>query len=223
MSQPSRNLSIVQVRGGRPVVNLVSLVDKKVHEYLLVNCKMIYSASTADVVVPNVGTFYSHGVGTFIVTELTEAIINVICYNVVIRSKNNEVPILVALANNSDLFISQLVVSYQADYQKLVDMLINNETQMYYRDARSGQYRDDGAVLDYVDLFSTNILTEIYALLKYILATAKQHLIMLIIEIEDQIGADVEQLFKCRRLADNLRTSSVFVNYKTYDIMILNQ
>lgn len=223
MGHPSKNLSIVQIRGGRPIVNLVSLVDKKVHEYLLLNSKMIYSASTADVVVPNVGTFYSHGVGTFIVSELTEAVINTICYNIVIRSKNNEVPVLVATAGNPELFMSQLKISYQADYRKLVDMLMNNETQMYYRDAKTGQYIDDAAVLDYVDLFNINILTEIYSLLRYILVTAKHQLLVLMIEIEDQTGADIEQLFKCRRLIDNLRTSSVFINYRTYDIMILNQ
>jgi hypothetical protein len=214
------SVSIIAISGGKPVLDLYRFMAKKVDGYMLMHSRLIFAAANNDVVIPGVGSFYCRGIETFIITEMVEALVNIVCYNVIIRSRNNEVSTLISSIANFDLFISVLRVNYQTDRRKLVDMLINNETNVLYRDAKTVSYADDQALSDYIDTFNGSVLRELYMAIRFIVEYAAKNLAALIFNLYDEIGQHVEQLFLDLVLPPVIHPSSVFVNYRTYDIVV---
>jgi hypothetical protein len=99
-------------------------------------------------------------------------------------------------------------------------MLINNETNVLYRDAKTVSYADDQALSDYIDTFNGSVLRELYMAIRFIVEYAAKNLAALIFNLYDEIGQHVEHLFLDLVLPPVIHPSSVFVNYRTYDIVV---
>lgn len=224
---PSRNYirypQLVAVQASNITPRLLQFVDAKIHEYMVIDSSFIYGDGAIKVTPDTLG--YLCNLDTFLLSELREAIVNNICYNVIIRLKNKEIGTLIQSTQNIDIFLSVFMVGYSVDHNKLKDILLNNDnsTSFDYADCSPDTiWTNKELMMDYIDNFNTRVLREIYNLLKHIVKTSSSTLVAYIVELTDQLYDQIIKLFREQQINLNIRPISVFVSPVSYDLILLN-